>query len=425
MPDSDKRHKLTQKILLGLFLGALTGIALNSFAPPVKDAPTQAVHVWLTDGLFHATGQIFLAGLMVIVVPLVFVSLVCGTAALDDIKRLGRVGLKTVGLYIGTTAVAISMALVAAIIIKPGLGAELKTDAGYEPREAPSLVQVIIDIFPRNPIEAMAEGKMLQIIVFAILFGLALSLAGAAGKRLLAIFEDLNTVIMKLVWVIMELAPYGVFALIAGTFATHGLGAIIPLFKYFALVVVVLLFHAFVVYPSLLKLLSGLSPRRFLGKMREAQIFAFSTASSNATLPITLKTVEERLGVKPSVSSFTVPLGATINMDGTAIMQGVATVFIAQAYQIPLEPQQYLMVILTATLASIGTAGVPGVGMIMLAMVLNQVGLPVEGIAIILSVDRLLDMLRTAVNITGDATVSCIVAKSEKDIDLEVFEAPD
>ncbi|MCC5806378.1 MAG: dicarboxylate/amino acid:cation symporter [Opitutales bacterium] len=476
-PDKN-RHGLTRRILIGLALGALVGILINVLSPPVDtveerieevivdegtatirlnggdllytDADLENgqsaeleiegatvrrtrvvdrtperrfewIHTVFTDGLFEVVGQIFLAGLMVIVVPLVFVSLVCGTAALDDIRRLGRVGVKTVGFYLFTTAVAITLALSAALLVRPGTGFEQPDAGAFAPPEAPSLTQVIIDIFPRNPIEAMAEGNMLQVIVFAILFGIALSLAGSAGKRLLGVFEDLNVAIMRLVWIVMEIAPYGVFALIARTFASQGFDAILPLFKYFILVLAVLIFHALVTYPTLLKLLSGLSPVIFLRKMREAQIFAFSTASSNATIPVTLRTAEKKLGVKRSVASFTVPLGATINMDGTAIMQGVATVFIAQVYQIALAPHQYLMVILTATLASIGTAGVPGVGLIMLAMVLNQVGLPVEGIALILGVDRLLDMVRTAVNITGDATVSCIVGKSEGDFDESVF----
>jgi len=380
------------------------------------------VHPVFTNGIFHVVGQVFLAGLMVLVVPLVFVSLVCGTAALDDIRRLGRVGVKTVGLYLFTTAAAISLALTAALVVKPGAGFDLGDGAAdYTAREAPSLVQVIIDIFPRNPINAMAEGNMLQIIVFAILFGVAMSLAGDAGRRLLAVFEDLNTVIMRLVWIIMEAAPYGVFALIARTFAAQGFDAVPPLLKYFLLVLAVLFAHALLTYPLLLKLMSGLSPRVFLRKMREVQVFAFSTASSNATLPVTLRTVQEQFGVGRSVCSFTVPLGATINMDGTAVMQGVATVFIAQAFGVDLSVTDYLMVILTATLASIGTAGVPGVGLVMLAMVLNQVGLPVEGIALILGVDRLLDMVRTAVNVTGDATVTCIVAKSEGDLNQAVF----
>jgi Na+/H+-dicarboxylate symporter len=268
----------------------------------------------------------------------------------------------------------------------------------------------------------MAEGNMLQIIVFAGLFGIALTLAGKPGKRLLAIFEDLNAVIMRLVMLLMQVAPIGVFCLIASVFALQGFAAIAPLAKYFSVVLGVLLLHAFVTYPVLLRSLARLDPIAFFRRLRPPIVVAFSTASSNATLPVTLRTVERRLGVDNSIASFTVPLGATINMDGTAIMQGVATGFIAQAYGIEIGVSGYLMVVLTATLASIGTAGVPGVGLIMLAMVLRQVNLPVEGIGLIIGVDRLLDMVRTAVNITGDATVSCIVARSEGQLSDEVFE---
>ena len=276
-------------------------------------------------------------------------------------------------------------------------------------------------VFPRNVVNAMASGNMLQIILFAILFGLAITLSGKAGQRLLGLFNDLNEIIMTLVWIGMRLAPIGVFALIARTFATQGFGAFGRLLKYFFLVLGVLIFPALVTYPVILKTLSGLDPRRFISKLREVQIFAFSTASSNATIPVTLKTVENRLGVNNSVAAFTVPLGATINMDGTAIMQGVATVFIAQAYGLGLEFTDYLMVVVTATLASIGTAGVPGVGLIMLSMVLTQVGLPVEGIGLIIGIDRLLDMVRTAVNVTGDSAVSCIVAHREGELDTTVY----
>jgi len=410
---------LTHKILFGLMLGAAAGIALHTMERLGEAGGW--VRAVVTDGLLHIAGQAFLAGLMVLVVPLVFVSLVCGTAALDDIRRLGRVGLKTLGLYLFTTALAVSLALGAALVVRPGEGFDLGGAEEYTPREAPSLVQVVIDLFPRNPIQAMAEGHMLQIIVCAILFGVSMSLAGDAGRRLLGVFEDVNTVIMRLVRIVMEIAPFGVFALVARTFATQGFDAVGPLAMYFSLVLAVLVVHALAVYPLLLKSLSGLSPLTFLRKIREAQLFAFSTASSSATLPVTLRVAREGLGVKPSVGSFTLPLGATINMDGTAIMQGVATVFIAQAYGIGLTATDCLMVVVTATLASIGTAGVPGVGMVMLAMVLNQVGLPVEGIALILGVDRLLDMVRTAVNITGDSAVTCIVAKSEGELDEAVF----
>jgi Na+/H+-dicarboxylate symporter len=269
----------------------------------------------------------------------------------------------------------------------------------------------------------MAQGNMLQIIVFAVLFGIATTLAGEPGRRLLSVFQDLNAVILRMVMMLVNLAPYGVFCLIARVFAVQGFGAILHLAQYFLVVLGVLLVHAFVVYPALLRSLSGLRPRTFFRKMRDPIALAFSTASSNATLPVTLENAEGRLGVHNSVASFTIPLGATLNMDGTAIMQGVATVFIAQAYQMDIGVTGYLMVVVTATLASIGTAGVPGVGLIMLAMVLRQVNLPVEGIGLVIGVDRLLDMVRTAVNVTGDSAVTCIVARTEDQLDLEVYEA--
>jgi len=324
-----------------------------------------------------------------------------------------------------TTAVAITLAMVLALLFQPGVGAQLTSTSQVNISQGSSFAQVLINIFPSNPIAAMAEGKMLQIIVFALLLGVAINHSGEAGERLKKNFQDWNEVVMKLVGMLMQLAPYGVFALLFNLFASKGLGAIEELAVYFATVVLVLVLHATIVYPSLLVVLARLKPTIFFRKMRPVQLFAFSTASSNATLPITMTTVENRLGVDNKVASFSLPLGATLNMDGTAIMQGVATVFIAQAYGIDLSAMDYLTVIVTATLASIGTAGVPGVGLVMLSLVLTQVGLPVEGIALIIGVDRLLDMLRTAVNVTGDAAVSCIVAKSEGQLDVACFESED
>ncbi len=418
-----------------IFVGMVAGIAIGSAIRASFDGSGDLVFVLfdmafsinelLVDGLFFALGQIFIASLKMLVAPLVFVSLVCGVNGLSDPAKLGRLGGKSVLLYIGTTGIAISTAIFFALLISPGEGVSLVADSQYIANQPPSLAQVIINIFPDNPFDAMAKGNMLQVIVFALLFGISMALAGKSGERVGELFIDLNDIILKLVTILMNLAPYGVFALMAKLFATIGVDTISSLLKYFVLVLFVLAVHALVTYPILLKLLSGLNPWMLIKKVREPAIFAFSTASSSATLPVTLETARRKLGVNNSVASFTLPLGSNINMDGTAIMQGVATVFIAQVYGVDLTLTDYLLVVVTATLASIGTAGVPGVGLIMLAMVLEQVKLPVEGIALIIGVDRLLDMTRTAVNVTGDCMVSCIVAKSEDELDLQVYQNPD
>lgn len=413
-----KGMSLSARILIAMLSGAVIGYLINEFGSDVS-----WIKNYITEGLFEIIGKIFVASLKMLVVPLVFVSLVCGVSSLQDSSQLGTMGIKTIALYLFTTAIAVALALVAAVIIGPGEGANFPTQE-FVAKDAPPLINTIINMVPSNPIDAMAKGKMLQVIVFAVLFGLALTQAGAQGQKIASFFQNMNEVIMKMVTIIMKLAPYGVFALIAQLMATLGIDSIKPLMKYFFLLVFVLLLHGAVTYTLLLKFIAGLNPITFLKKMRAVQLFAFSTASSGATIPVSMETVTKRLGVKNQIASFTVPLGATINMDGTAIMQGIATVFIAQVYQIDLTFAQYLTVILTAVLASVGTAAVPGVGLITLAMVLQQVGLPVQGIALIIGVDRLLDMVRTAVNVTGDATVSCIIAKGEGALDENVFNDP-
>ncbi|WP_226664129.1 dicarboxylate/amino acid:cation symporter [Microbulbifer aggregans] len=415
---------LTKKIVLAMVAGIAVGLLFNflNTSQILGAGVSGFINNYLTTGLFDIVGRIFIASLKLMVVPLVLVSLVCGACALSEGSRVGILASKTLLLYLCTTAVAISLALLLALVIQPGAGMEVMAgDASFEPKPSPPLSEVLINIFPTNPVDAMAKGNMLQIIVFALLMGYAISRSGKPGQRIAGFFNDLNEVIMRMVGVLMVFAPYGVFALLANKIAQLGLDAIVQLMKYFLVVLAALLIHALGVYPLLLKLLSGLNPIQLLKKMRPAMVFAFSTASSAATIPVTLSTVEKRLGVDNKVASFTIPLGATINMDGTAIMQGVATVFISQLYGIDIGLMGYLTVILTATLASVGTAGVPGVGLIMLAMVLQQVGLPLEGIAIVMGVDRLLDMVRTAVNITGDSVVTAIVAKSEGAMDLETF----
>ena len=417
---------LTQRIVIAMLLGLLSGALLNVIfsLEVLPEALAASLDSLLVNGLFDTLGQIFVRSLKLLVVPLVFVSLICGVSSLGNNSRMGAVATKTLVLYMFTTAIAIGLAIVTAVVVQPGVGIDLAMATEFVAKEAPPLKQTIINIFPSNPIQSMANGSILQVIVFALLVGFALSKAGDQGKRINDFFNDLNAVIMKMVMILMKLAPYGIFCLLAKLFADVGIAMIMNLAKYFFTVLFVLLLHSLGVYSALLKFFTGLNIKTFLSKLRPALALAFSTASSGATMPVTMRTVEQRMGVSKSVSSFTIPLGATINMDGTAIMQGVATVFIAQAYNIGLGIEGYLTVVLTATLASIGTAAVPGVGLVMLVMVLNQVGLPVEGIGLIIGVDRLLDMTRTATNITGDAMVTTVVAKSEGLLDTNIFNDP-
>jgi Na+/H+-dicarboxylate symporter len=418
---------LTTRIVIGMILGILVGSFLQFLMPNGSDLTLPlyifdfSLRSFLIEGVFEVVGQIFISSLKMLVVPLVFVSLICGTCSLKDTTKLGRIGGKAIGLYIITTAIAISIAISIALLVSPGEGVNMATDTSFTSREAPPLAQVLINMFPSNPFASFAEGNMLQVIVFALLFGIAIALSGQAGERIASMFQDMNEVIMRLVTILMNIAPYGVFCLLAGLFTEISIETFGNVIIYFFVVFFVLIFHALVTYSIILKTVTGLNPIVFLKKMRDTAIFAFSTSSSNATLPVTLETTTKKMGVNNSIASFTVPLGATVNMDGTAIMQGVATVFIAQVFNIDLSLGQFLMVILTATLASIGTAGVPGVGLIMLAMVLNQVGLPVEGIGLIIGVDRLLDMTRTVVNVTGDSMVTVIVAKTEGQFDESIF----
>lgn len=414
---TNKKLSLSAKIFIAMILGAIAGLVLNFSGSP------EWAQFWLVDGVFAVVGQVFISLLKMLVVPLVFISLVCGASSLSDPKMLGRVGGKTIILYLFTTAIAVTMALGAAVIFKPGVGATPATSVETQIAAATPFTEVLIDMVPTNPIASMAEGEMLPIIFFAVLLGISITLTKDAGTRISAWFNDMNTIIMKLVSIVMEFAPYGVFALIAILTATSSAADFVALGRYVILVFAVLFIHALIVYPTILYLLGRLNPFVFLKKLKAVMLFAFTTASSNATIPVTLKTVERKIGVSNKIASFTVPLGATINMDGTAIMQGIATGFIAQFYGIDLTFTQYLMVIVMVILASIGTAGVPGVGLVVLAGVLDQVGLPPEGIALILGVDRLLDMTRTVVNITGDCMVTTLVAKSENEIDMDIYNA--
>ena len=411
-------HTFTLKIIIGMVLGIIVGLLLR-WIPFPDTARYFVVHNVLAVG-----GTIFINIIRMMVVPIVLVSLICGASSLGSLKRFERVGGKTVLLYLLTTTIAVTLALSIASLFDVGHNLNIKVTGQMAIQKPPEIRDVIINIFPANLFKALSQGLMLQIIVFALLFGAAMAAVGEKAKKAIGLFQSVNEVLMKLITMIMRTAPYGVFCLLSVLFTNLGFKVIDDLAVYFVIVAFVLLLQMFGVYSLFLKLFVQLSPITFFKKMRDALLFAFSISSSNAAIPVVLKTVEKCLGVDNSVASFIVPLGSTINMDGTAIMQGVATVFIAHAYNIPMGLLGYLTVIAMATLASIGTAGVPSVGLITLTMVLEQVGLPVQGIALIIGVDRLLDMLRTSVNVSGDSMIACIVGKSEKAFDKNVFEQP-
>jgi Na+/H+-dicarboxylate symporter len=410
-----EKISLTKKILLALIIGIIFGIIANAFIPV---AINKEISKWFLVPL----GKMFTNAIKMLVVPLVLCSLISGTASMGDIRKLGRVGGKILAFYLATTALAITLGLILANIINPGIGSTLQSAAKeYKPTQAPFVMDILVNMIPGNPIESLVKGDMLQIIFFAIIFGIAITLIGESVKPLLDTINQINEVLLKIIGLVMLAAPIGVFALISNVIIFQGIAVLIPLLKYAFTIVLALLLQIFLVYGSALKLLGRVSPIQFFKKFWPAMTVAFSTSSSNATIPVTLEHCEDKLGVTKSIASFTIPLGATVNMDGTAIMQGVATIFLAQLFGIPLTFQSMLMIILTATLASIGTAGVPGVGMVMLSMVLIQVGVPVEGIPIILSIDRILDMMRTVVNVTGDAIGTVIVANSENELDIKVY----
>ena len=401
-----------------MILGAAAGLALNLWAPQgyVRDEV-------IVNGIFYVIGQGFIRLMQMLVVPLVFCSLVCGSMAIGDTRRLGKVGMKTIAFYLLTTAIAITVAILLASLINPGTGLDMGRIETTETAvgEKLSMADTLLQIIPTNPLGALASGEMLPIILFALIIGVILAHRGEKADTVSSFFSQFNDIMMDMTMGVMKLAPVGVFCLIARTFAGLGLDAFLPLLKYMLAVFLALALQGLVVYQVLLKLFTGLSPVRFLKKFAPVMAFAFSTATSNATIPLSIDTLHRKMGVSKKISSFTIPLGATINMDGTAIMQGVAVVFAAQAFHIQLSAADFLTVIATATLASIGTAGVPSVGLITLSMVFNSVGLPVEAIGLIMGIDRILDMTRTAVNITGDAVCTTIVARQDNAVDMEIF----
>ena len=407
-----KKSNLTKKIFIAMFIGALFGILIQ------KIDSEFIKNTLLLNGIIKVLSNIFLSSIKMMVVPLVFISLTCGASSIEDITKLGKIGGKTLLFYIATTCIAISIGVITALTIKPGVGLNLSTLLISETNisQSKSFIDIIINIIPTNPIQSVVNGDMLQIIFFSILLGISISLVGEKGKIIKKAFESLNEVVMKIVQIIMSFAPIGIFALMANTFATIGFNAMLPLLKYMFVILLSLLIHSVFVYGGLFKIFTRLSLKPFLKRFSKPASIVFSTASSNAALPVTIDAVNE-MGVDNSISSFTIPLGATINMDGTAIMQGVAAIFISQVYNIDLSLYAILTIIITATLASIGTAGVPGVGMVMLSMVLQSVGLPIEGIGLIIGIDRILDMCRSTVNTMGDCICTIIISKSENYFD--------
>lgn len=396
---------LWKKILIGMILGVIVGAVMGPDAEILKPL-----------------GTLFINAIKMLIVPLVFCSLVVGVTSMQDTRKMGRIGLKSVVLYLLTTAVAISIGLGLGALVAPGAGIDMTANAAAPAaKEAPTLIQTLLAMIPKNPISALASGNILQIIVFALGLGIALTLCGEKAEPAVKVFESLAEGMYKLTELVMKLAPYGIFGLMAWVAGKYGLDILLPLAKVIVAVYIGCILHVVVVYSGLIGLLGGLNPVRYLKGLINPASVAFTTTSSSGTLPATIKAAREELGISKGISSFVLPLGATINMDGTALYQGVCALFIAQAFGVDLAFSDYLLIIATSTLASVGTAGVPGAGLIMLSLVLTTVGLPMEGLAIVAGIDRILDMARTSVNVCGDLMVSTLVGKSENELDESIY----
>lgn len=415
MLDKFKKISLGNWILIGMILGFIVGLILNFWVkdPFIKD-------IVLIDNVFYIGGTVFIKLMKMLVVPLVFCSIVVGVASISDIRKICKIGGTTILIYLLTTALAITIALLIAGIIKPGEGLNMAGLAQANLTATQSMADTLINIIPDNPINSLAAGDMLPVIIFGVLIGIILAKLREETKTVNKLFEEGNTIMMEMTSIVMKFAPIGVFCLMAKTFAGLGFGGLMPLLKYIGCVLLGLAIQAFIVYPSIMVILTRLNPIKFFKRFISVMFFAFSSSTSNATIPLNMEKLSE-MGVSRDVSSFTIPLGATINMDGTAIMQGCAVMFAAQAYGIDLGTSALITVVFTAVMASVGTAGVPSVGLITLNMVFNSVGLPVDAIGIIMGIDHLLDMFRTAVNVTGDAICTLIVSFRSKALDLDVF----
>ena len=411
-----KKISLGNWILIGMILGFIVGLFLNFYVddPYIKNTI-------LIDNIFYLGGTGFIRLMKMLVVPLVFCSIIVGVSSISDIKKIGTIGGRTILIYLVTTAMAITIALLIGMVIKPGMGLNLvATGQSTSVTINQTMTDTILNVIPENPFTSLASGDMLPVIIFAVIIGIILAQLKEEVQLISDIFDQSNKIMMEMTSLVMKFAPIGVFCLMAKTFAGLGFEGLLPLGKYVLCVLIGLAVQALLVYPSLMVVFTRLNPIRFFKKFFSVMLFAFSASSSNATIPINIDKLEE-MGVSREVSSFTIPLGATVNMDGTAIMQGVAVMFAAQAYGIDLGTSALITVIFTAVLASVGTAGVPSVGLVTLTMVFNSVGLPVEAIGMLFGIDHILDMFRTAVNIAGDAICTIIVSFKNKSMDVDVF----
>lgn len=399
-----KRAPIWWRVLVGFALGGIVGVVFGESI------------LWL-----EPVGQAFIAAIKMLVLPLIFVSLVGGVTSIADMSRMGRIGLRTMAYYMLTTAAAIPIGLAIATLLRPGAGMSLTATGESEATTPPTLAESLVNLIPANPFAAFASGDTMQVIVFSLLFGIALTAVGDKGTPVVRLIDGLSAAVFRLTDMIIAVAPIGVFALIAVTTGRYGIDVLLPLAKLIAGVYLSCLLHATMVLGGLLAVIGRVSPLRFFRGILEAQVVAFSTTTAAGTLPVTIKCARNNLGVSKEVSGFVLPIGATINMDGTALYQALAAVFIAQAYGIDLTPAQYGVILATTVLASIGTAAIPSAGLMVLSIVLSSVGLPLEGIALVAGIDRILDMARTTVNVTGDAAVSVLVARGEGELDIETF----
>jgi Na+/H+-dicarboxylate symporter len=406
MEGKSKKMSLLWKISIGFALGIVFGFAIGPLSANNPVLKSYALP------FLDTVGKIFLTLLKMLIVPLVFSSLVVGAASVGDPRKLGRIGVKTLALYIVTTAIAIVFGLVLGNVVQPGVGMNI-AGVTANPAAPKPLLEVFLDIFPSNPLDSLVKANMLQIIVFALFFGVAAIFAGEKGKRAIGAFNSIAEVMYSMTHMIMRFAPYGVFSLIAVTAARYGLAILAPFAKVILSVYLGCFLHAVIVYSGMVAVFCRRSPMWYFKGVQEASITAFVTRSSSGTLPVTIANVRDNLGVSEGVCSFVLPLGATVNMDGTALYQGVCALFVAQAFGIELSMSAQVGIIVTATLASIGTAGVPGAGLIMLSLVLTSAGLPIEGAGLVAGIDAVLDAARTCVNVMGDTAVCAVVAASE------------